>query len=138
MSYTKLPNYIVDDYLSTFDASELKVLLYVLRRTVGFQKPVDRIPFRQFMTGIPGLDAGTGLGRRQLIYAIQSLEEKRILYVERTGHSASRYGVHWDAPGGALYCTGGVQRVAPLQYKAFQNGYEREKEREILARVMRS
>lgn len=50
--------------------AELKVILYVIRRTFGFGKSTDRISFEQFINGIETehgkLDGGTGLTRQSV------------------------------------------------------------------------
>ena len=71
-SYTRLPNFVVDDYLDDLSPHELKVYIYILRRTEGFQKETDQIPLSQFMYGIvtkagKRLDKGVGLKRRQVL-----------------------------------------------------------------------
>src|SRR5690606_28687453 len=81
--YTKLPNFIPDTVLSALTRGEILVLIYILRRTLGFHKRRDAIPLRQFVHGIVAkdgrrLDCGTGLSRRQVINCIASLEAKGI------------------------------------------------------------
>jgi hypothetical protein len=59
---------IFDVWLSQLTGSELKVLLYIVRRTFGFKKDADRISLTQICEGIitregKVLDRGTGLSR---------------------------------------------------------------------------
>jgi phage replication O-like protein O len=68
---------------------ELKVLLYMYRRTFGFRKDSDRISLSQIAQGITTktgrvLDQGTGLTKRHVITALKSLEKKNIIKVSRT------------------------------------------------------
>lgn len=67
---TPVPDQFFDLLLARIDSlAELKVVLYVLRRTFGFGKLVDRISYSQFSEGIRvrrgeeerQLDEGTGL-----------------------------------------------------------------------------
>lgn len=69
---TPVPDEFFDLLLGRIDSlAELKVVLYVLRRTFGFGKLVDRISYGQFCEGIRvgrgeeerQLDGGTGLSR---------------------------------------------------------------------------
>lgn len=60
--------------------AELKALLYILRRPLGFKKEADRISLSQICGGIvthegQRLDRGTGLARSTAITAIHSLED---------------------------------------------------------------
>jgi Bacteriophage replication protein O len=69
--------------------AELKVLLYICRRTFGFKKDSDTISLHQIATGIKTrdgrvLDGGTGLCKRHVIRALKVLEKKNIIKVTRT------------------------------------------------------
>ena len=83
-NYTQVPDEFFDELLSLLSFGELKVLLYVMRRTFGFKKGSDRISKSQLETGITRtngqvLDRGTGLSRRAIRLAVQSLIKKNIL-----------------------------------------------------------
>lgn len=61
------PNAYVDDLMPYLSDSEFKVLIYAVRRILGFQKRQDRISISQFTEGTKArdgsiLDTGTGLG----------------------------------------------------------------------------
>jgi hypothetical protein len=79
---TPVPDVLFDELLSELSGSELKVLLYIIRRTAGFKKTTDAISLTQFEKGITTregkqLDRGCGIKRRQtIIDALASLEEK--------------------------------------------------------------
>jgi len=78
---TQIPNLILDQYLRTLNASELKILLVILRQTHGWRKTRDRISYSQFMEK-------TGYSRRVLTKAIQSLESKGLIIITgRKGNS---------------------------------------------------
>ncbi len=75
---TPLPNCIVDDYLPFFTGAELKVLLYLVRRTLGFHKTRDAISLSQICNGIVRkdgrrLDRGTGLHKSTACDALNAL-----------------------------------------------------------------
>lgn len=56
-TYTRIPNALLDDWLPRLKETELKVVLYLYRKTVGFQRDTDAISLSQFMKG-------TGLSRQ--------------------------------------------------------------------------
>jgi len=82
--------------LPQLSGGELKVLLYICRRTFGFQKESDRISLAQIAHGITTktgkvLDHGTGLCKRHVITALKTLEKKNIIItrtVDETGLNA--------------------------------------------------
>jgi len=82
--YTQVPDELFDELLSELSGAELKVLLYVIRRTFGFKKDSDLISLSQMVNGIEKkdgtiLDKGTGLHKDSVIKAAKSLVEKGIL-----------------------------------------------------------
>ena len=86
---TPTPDDLFDEWLSVLSFAELKVLLYIIRRTFGFKKDSDAISLRQITEGITTkdgrvLDRGTGLSRKATFQAVQSLEERGLLVVNRT------------------------------------------------------
>lgn len=89
-NFTQMPNIILDELLSVLSASELKVLLYICRRTYGFHKQMDKISTSQLMNGIRDkdnkpLDTGTGLSNRSILDAIRSLEKLGIIKTTQKG-----------------------------------------------------
>jgi phage replication O-like protein O len=103
-NYTQVPDELFDELLAELSGAELKVLLYVMRRTFGFKKGSDRISKSQLENGITRangdtLDRGTGLSRRAIRLAIQSLVAKNILLKRsrssaRHGDEATEYGLN--------------------------------------------
>ncbi len=53
-NYTKLPNVLIDEYAARLSGNALKVMLIILRKTVGWSKEADYISHSQFkaLTGI--------------------------------------------------------------------------------------
>src|SRR5688500_5918631 len=87
-NYTPVPDELFDEQLPDLSGSELKVLLYIIRRTFGFKKDSDNISLNQLLhrnTTKEGilLDRGTGLTKKTLLEAIKSLVEKHLLMTER-------------------------------------------------------
>jgi len=86
--YTQVPDELFDELLSQLNESELKVLLYIVRRTFGFKKDRDNISIAQICNGIETkkgkvLDKGTGLGKSSVIRAVKGLEDKNIIIADR-------------------------------------------------------
>jgi phage replication O-like protein O len=85
---TQIPNDVFDSLMPSLSGGELKVLLYICRRTFGFQKDSDRISLSQITHGITTkagrvLDHGTGLCKRRVITALKALEKKNIIIITR-------------------------------------------------------
>ena len=96
-NYTQIPNVLFDDLLPHLSLGELRVLLYLLRRTLGFHKDRDAVAISQ-------LRDGTGLNRSTVVAAVRGLEAKRLILAERRtsddhGHEANVYSVRFrDTP----------------------------------------
>ena len=92
--YTPIANEILDRIACVpLSGGELRVVMFIIRKTYGFQKKRDRIALSQFVEA-------TQYQRRNLIYLIQQLEAKRIIIVEREEHggewSTNSYGLNKD------------------------------------------
>ncbi len=133
--YTQVPDEVFDDLLSDLSGPEIKVLLYVIRRTFGFKRKTDRISKQQLEHGITRrdgavLDRGTGLSRRAIRLAVDSLVGKNILLKrcemnEARGHETAEYALNilgedpWvlgTPPLGTADPTPGVQGTHALGY----------------------
>jgi hypothetical protein len=85
---TPVPDEVFDVLMPQLSGAELKVLLYICRRTFGFKKASDSISLSQIAHGIITragrvLDGGTGLSKRHVINALKVLEKKNIITVTR-------------------------------------------------------
>ena len=85
---TQIPNEVFDTLMPHLSGGELKVLLYICRRTFGFRKDSDSISLTQIAHGITTkagrvLDQGTGLSKRHVINALKALEKRNIITVTR-------------------------------------------------------
>lgn len=82
---TPMPDEIFDYWAPRLGEAELKVLLYIVRRTLGFKKEADAISLKQFIGGIVThdgrvLDAGCGVkGRANVVRALKSLAEMGLI-----------------------------------------------------------
>ncbi len=74
----QVPNEVIDDgWLRELSGGEIKVLLYIIRKTFGFNKiGGDRIPLSQIIMG-------TGLARQSAVSAIAVLEKCQLVRVIR-------------------------------------------------------
>jgi hypothetical protein len=94
--FTTYPNELLDFIMPFLGDAELRVALYVGRRTFGFGKGRDGISLGQVCNGIctrsgRQLDFGAGISRPAAIQAIRSLEQKGLLAVcsaDRRGRGA--------------------------------------------------
>src|SRR5260221_12425326 len=79
---TPVPDIVFDELLSELTGNELKVLLYIIRRTYGFGKNADAISLSQFRKGITTkdekvLDRGCCIEcNRTILVALASLRKK--------------------------------------------------------------
>ena len=81
---TIVPDDVFDVLMPELTEAELKVLLYVVRRTFGFKKDADAISASQMINGIKTrdgrvLDRGTGLSKASVWRGINGLIEKGVL-----------------------------------------------------------
>jgi hypothetical protein len=80
----QVPNFYVDEVMHLLTGTELALLLYAVRRIMGFHKQRDRISLSQFCNGARGAngeirDHGTGLGRSTVIHGLAYLVEVGLL-----------------------------------------------------------
>jgi phage replication O-like protein O len=69
---TLIPNEVFDEYLPNLKLNELKVLLIILRQTIGYQKKQDWISSKQ-------MEQKTGLSRRSISGAIDYLVTNNLI-----------------------------------------------------------
>ena len=86
--YTQVPDELFDELMAYLSGAELKVLLYIIRRTFGFKKDSDNISLRQICHGIKTregeiLDKGTGLSLSTVQIALKGLLEKNCVITAR-------------------------------------------------------
>jgi hypothetical protein len=65
--YTPIPDLFLDEQMQDLTEAELKVILYIFRRTFGFKKEQDAISYDQFLNGInsPGRQPARSWHRHQ-------------------------------------------------------------------------
>lgn len=96
-NFTQTPNVFYDEIMADLGHAELKCLLYIFRRTYGFHKQSDRISLSQFVDGIEGLDKGTGLAKKNVYPALESLVEKKLVKKDKSGNT-TRYSLYLLEP----------------------------------------
>jgi DNA-binding MarR family transcriptional regulator len=80
---TQVPNEVLDRMLPHLSLSELKVLLFLVRKTFGYGKSRgDYIPLSQILKG-DGISMGTGLTKKSALSAISTLEKAGLIRVVR-------------------------------------------------------
>src|SRR5579871_5361905 len=85
---TPVPDELFDLLAPRLSEAELRVLLYIIRRTFGFKRDRDAISLTQMVAGIKTrdgkvLDQGTGMSRRGVMKGCSGLIEKGIIKVEK-------------------------------------------------------
>lgn len=74
--YTQTPNDLFDEIMIGLSEAQLKTLLYIIRRTLGYH--IRKRPMR-----ISSIQTGTGLGRTSVINALTDLAKMKLIDVQR-------------------------------------------------------
>jgi len=109
-NFTQVPDELFDQLMPQLSEAELRVLLYIVRRTFGFKRDSDTISLSQMVSGITTrdgqvLDSGTGLSKATVARGLQGLRAKGVIIASRN-RSASRgdepttYRLHFQQAGG--------------------------------------
>lgn len=101
---TSVPDEFFDQLAPRLREAELRVCLYIIRRTFGWKKGSDDISLRQMVEGIRTkdgrqLDLGTGMSKPAVTKAVASLVERRVLVTNRNrslekGDEATTYALN--------------------------------------------
>ena len=96
-NFTPVPDEFFDHVAPRLNGGEVKLALYMIRRTYGFKKDNDNISLSQMLKGIVRLDGkrldhGVGISKEPLIRALKSLEQKNVIYRVK----------QWDARGACV------------------------------------
>jgi DNA-binding transcriptional ArsR family regulator len=86
--FVKVPVELFDEWLAVLSWAELKVLLYIIRRTAGFGREADAISLSQMLHGQydregQRRDQGTGVSKPTLLAALRSLQARGLIHAER-------------------------------------------------------
>jgi hypothetical protein len=105
-TYTQIPDEFFDELMPNLKEAELRVLLYIMRRTFGFKKLGDTISISQFLKGITTksgekLDGGCGIkSPTALSRALKNLEQMGIITATKSedavhGLKTTHYGLRF-------------------------------------------
>lgn len=124
---TQIPDEFLDNHMAFLSGAEVKVMLYIFRRTLGFKRHADNISLNQLLSGIvkrdgTRLDNGTGLSKSTLLGAIKSLVEKRLIVIEQRqsderGNEPTTYRLNYATPLGIKTDLGASENNTPLGAK---------------------
>jgi phage replication O-like protein O len=109
--YFKFPNKIAER-LHGFSKAELKIILVIYRKTLGWRKDMDRISYSQFQEC-------TGLARSNIRKAIADLLKKQVICAERHGQMI----LYGPCITGIETLLGGSSKAKPVS-KRYQNQYQ--------------
>src|SRR6476646_3924813 len=131
-NYTPVPDQLLDEHLSLLSGAELKVVLYICRRTFGFKRDSDNISLNQMLHGIVThdgrrMDSGTGLSKPALINALKSLADKNILVAQQRssaekGNEPTNYRLNIRTPLGKKNELGESNNFTPLGKESLLGG----------------
>ena len=81
-NYTQTPNLLLDEHLPDMGYAELKVVLVIVRQTMGWHKETDQLSISQ-------LEEKTGLSNRSVIDGTRKALERGVIHRVRKGSSYS-------------------------------------------------
>jgi hypothetical protein len=118
LSFTPVPDILFDRIAPRLTEAELRVLLYIMRRTFGFKKRADDISLKQLVEGIRTkdgrvLDEGAGVVKSAAARATKGLVEKGIITAHRNasperGDTATTYALRFKPDPRVLFENTGV------------------------------
>jgi hypothetical protein len=91
--FTQVPDIFFDEVAPNLTEAELRVALYIIRRTFGWKKDHDRISLKQMVEGITSrdgtvIDRGTGMSKAGVARGIKGLVAKGVIVCERNSSRA--------------------------------------------------
>ena len=119
---TAVPDDFFDVLAPNLSEAELRVLIYILRRTFGFKKESDTISLKQMVEGITTrdgrmLDRGTGMSKPGVMKGVKGLVAKGVILASRNssperGDEPTTYCLHFrqddvSPPGATSFTRGG-------------------------------
>ncbi len=118
-NYTQVPDELFDVLMPQLSDIELRVLMYIVRRTFGFKKSADNISLKQIVEGIRGkdgmpLDRGAGVSKPSAVKAVKGLVEKSVITATRNrsvekGDEPTTYSLRFQQdPGSTSLTRGGI------------------------------
>ena len=94
-NWSRLPHVLIDELSNITSEAELKVILYILRHTWGYQDADKRITNDEFCKGRKRkdgtrIDAGCGISRNSIRSGIEKAVEHGYIVVEEDSHDLAR------------------------------------------------
>lgn len=94
--FDPVPSLLIEEWLPHLSLPELRILLYICRRTWGFRKEWDAIAIDQFCSGIKDrngkqVDSGTGFKKSHVKNTLAALESRGLIDVEHRKTMANLY-----------------------------------------------
>lgn len=94
--FDPVPSLLIEEWLPHLNLPELRVLLYICRRTWGFRKQWDAISIEQFCNGVRNrdgkqVDSGTGFKRSHVKNTLAGLESRGLIAVQHRKTRANLY-----------------------------------------------
>jgi phage replication O-like protein O len=88
-NYTQVSNDFIDRIMRECKGSEVKVALVIFRKTIGWHKRTEAVPFSQIreLTGLKN--------NRDIHTALEALEEKGVIVVNRGGRKENGFWETW-------------------------------------------
>lgn len=83
--FTTFPHHLWR-HLHQLNGSEVFVLSFLIRMTLGFQKTSDEISISQIVDGNTDENRGTGLSKSTIIGCLKSLEDKGFITIKKKSH----------------------------------------------------
>lgn len=134
--HTKIVNEVLEQLVKRcLLGSEYQVILFVIRKTWGWQKKEDIISLTQF-------ELGTGLSRHTIIDAIKRLESKKILVKrsilgkQQIAYKFNKYHQQWlvntTAPVQNKMPTSAIERLKLVKRSAHTKETTKENKKEFL------
>ncbi len=121
-NFTQVPDELFDVLMPQLSDAELRVLLYIVRRTFGFKRDRDAISLSQMVSGITTreglvLDRGTGLSKATVARGLAGLREKGVILAERRssaqrGNEATTYRLRFKAASSGM-----IQPATPVSQR---------------------
>jgi phage replication O-like protein O len=104
--YTAIANELLEQFsMPGMSGSELRVVLFITRKTYGYQKTRDRIALSQF-------EAGTGMNRAQAVRTLKELIEKKIVIKDGGFYKLNKNYEEWIV---SKRIPGGIQKDTSIQ-----------------------
>jgi hypothetical protein len=98
-AYTPVPDELLDRQLPHLSGAEVKVLLYLMRQTFGWKRDSEAVSFKRLLKGSARrdgsvFDEGAGVSRSTLAVALEGLEEKGLITVQRFDRATQEANVY--------------------------------------------